>query len=224
MSNPGSAGAAYGYPGMGGYRGAQAELLRVPFGDANCLKLPGEPGDDFEHDFVLLADALPTGYHATELAGVSAGDSVVIFGAGSIGLLTAMCARLRGAADIYVVDHIADRLEKARELGCESIDFTVADPVEQILEHRRRLRGSKRAYRGEDLLQGVTCGIDAIGFQARARDDTSREDPHWVTRALAQLIQPGGRLGIIGVFGLRSARRGRARVAWHHADPLGTAV
>ena len=78
----------------------------------------------------------------------------MIFGAGSIGLLTAMCARLRGAADIYVVDHIADRLEKARELGCESIDFTVADPVEQILEHRRRLRGSKRAYRGEDLLQG----------------------------------------------------------------------
>jgi threonine dehydrogenase-like Zn-dependent dehydrogenase len=76
MTHPGEAGAAYGYPGMGDYRGAQAELVRVPFGDANCLRLPGEPGDDWEHDFVLLADAFPTGYHATELAGVSAGDSV----------------------------------------------------------------------------------------------------------------------------------------------------
>jgi glutathione-independent formaldehyde dehydrogenase len=85
MTNPGHAGAAYGYPGMGGYRGAQAELLRVPFADANCLRLPGEPGDDWEDDFALLADAFPTGYHATELAGVSSGDSVAVFGAGAIG-------------------------------------------------------------------------------------------------------------------------------------------
>ena len=64
-NNPGKWGAAYGYPGMGGYTGAQTELLRVPFGDANCLRLPGEPGDRWEHDFVLLSDALPTAYHAT---------------------------------------------------------------------------------------------------------------------------------------------------------------
>ncbi len=67
-TNPGKAGAAYGYPGMGPYPGAQAERLRVPFADANCLRLPGEPHDRWEHDFVLLADALPTAYHATELA------------------------------------------------------------------------------------------------------------------------------------------------------------
>src|SRR5947209_13388097 len=106
MTNPPQAGAAYGYPGMGDYRGAQAELLRVPFADANCLRLPGEPGDEYEDDFVLLADAFPSAYHATELAGVSTGDSVAIFGAGAIGLLTVYCARLRGAADIYVVDNI----------------------------------------------------------------------------------------------------------------------
>jgi glutathione-independent formaldehyde dehydrogenase len=199
-THPGAAGAAYGYPGMGDYRGAQAELLRVPFADANCLKLPGDPGDELEHDFVLLADAFPTGYHATELAGVSAGDSVVIFGAGAVGLLAAMCARLRGAADVYVVDCVPDRLERAGELDCEPIDFLAGDPVEQILEHRRRLRRSSSAYRGEEPLDGVTCGIDAIGFQARAREDPGREDPHWVTRALTELVRPGGRLGIIGVF------------------------
>jgi glutathione-independent formaldehyde dehydrogenase len=200
MTHPGAAGAAYGYPGMGDYRGAQAELLRVPFGDANCLRLPGEPGDELEHDFVLLADAFPTGYHASELAGVSAGDSVAIFGAGAIGLLAGLCCRLRGAADVYVVDRVPERLEKAGEMGFEPIDFTFGDPVEQILERRRRLRASSRAYRNEQPLEGVTCGIDAIGFQARAREDPGREDPHWVIHALARLIQPGGRLGIIGVF------------------------
>ena len=64
-TNPGHAGAAYGYPNQGGYAGADTELVRVPFADANAMRLPGEPGDENEHDFVMLADSLPTGYHAT---------------------------------------------------------------------------------------------------------------------------------------------------------------
>jgi glutathione-independent formaldehyde dehydrogenase len=199
-NNPGQAGAAYGYPGMGGYRGAQAELLRVPFADANCLRLPGEPGDSWEDDFVLLADAFPTGYHATELAGVSTGDSVAVFGAGAIGLLAAYCARLRGAGDIYVVDSVTERLDKAGEMGFQPVDFSAGDPVEQILEARRRARSHSTAWRGEEVLTGVTCGIDAIGFQASSREDPAREEPHWVIEALARLVHPGGRLGIVGVF------------------------
>jgi glutathione-independent formaldehyde dehydrogenase len=200
VTNPGSFGAAYGYPGMGGYRGTQAELVRVPFADANCLRLPGEPGDEWEHDFVLLADAFPTGYHATELAGVRTADSVAIFGAGAVGLLTGLSARLRGASEIYVVDNIPARLEKAGEMGFTPIDFSVANPVEQIIARRRSQRGGSAAWRGEDQLDGVTCGIDAIGFQARDRDHPERERPHWVIDALARLLQPGGRLAIVGVF------------------------
>ena len=64
---PGGFGAAYGYAGMGPYRGAQAEGLRVPYADANCVPVPGEPGDELEDDLVLLADAFVTGWHATEL-------------------------------------------------------------------------------------------------------------------------------------------------------------
>jgi glutathione-independent formaldehyde dehydrogenase len=200
INNPGQAGAAYGYPEMGDYRGAQAGLLRVPFADANCLRLPGEPGDQWEDDFVLLADAFPTGYHATELAGVSAGDSVAVFGAGAIGLLTAYCARMRGASDIYVVDNIPERLDKAGEMGFQPVDFNAGNPVEQILDARRRMRSRSAAWRGEEALTGVTCGIDAIGFQARSREDPSAENPQWVIEALAELVHPGGRLGIIGVF------------------------
>jgi glutathione-independent formaldehyde dehydrogenase len=221
MTNPGSFGAAYGYPRMGGYRGTQAELVRVPFGDANCLRLPGEPGDDWEHDFVLLADAFPTGYHATELAGVSAGDSVAIFGGGAIGLLAGLSAQLRGAAEIYVVDNIGARLEKAGEMGFIPVDFSDNDPVAWILEHRRRQRRGSAAWRHEEPLDGVSCGIDAIGFQARDRDDPGREAPHWVIDALAQLVQPGGRLGIVGVFTDQDPgasgqleRRGELAVPW----------
>src|SRR5438094_3768718 len=201
-TNPGSAGAAYGYPGMGPYRGAQTEWLRVPLADANCLRLPGEPGDQWEHDFVLLADALPSGYHATELAQVSKGDSVAIFGAGAIGLLAAYCAlHLRGATEVYVVDYIPERLAKAGELGAIPIDFRKGDPVEQILEQRARLRKNAGAtWRGEDIMGGVNCGIDAIGFQARDRADPTREKPDQVIHDLARLINPNGRLAIIGVF------------------------
>ncbi|MCU1430512.1 MAG: alcohol dehydrogenase [Actinomycetia bacterium] len=198
-THPGAAGAAYGYPGMGDYRGCQTELVRIPFADTNCLKLPGEPGDQHEHDFVMLADAFPTGFHATELARVGAGDSVAIFGAGAIGLLAGLSARLHGAGDVYVVDHVPARLDQAGAMGFEPIDFTAADPVEQI---RDRLRGQRSgsAYRGEEADFGIACGIDAIGFQARSRVDPDLEDRHWVIRALADLVKPGGSIAIIGVF------------------------
>jgi glutathione-independent formaldehyde dehydrogenase len=72
---------------MGPHRGGQAELLRVPQADFNCLKLPGSPGDEFEDDFLLLSDVFPTGYHGAELAHVQPGSTVAIFGAGPVGLL-----------------------------------------------------------------------------------------------------------------------------------------
>ena len=64
--NPGHVGGAYAMPGMGPFRGSQAELVRVPFADANCVVLPGTPGDEHEDDFVLIADAWVTGWHATQ--------------------------------------------------------------------------------------------------------------------------------------------------------------
>ena len=70
--------------------------MRVPFADANCVVLPGAPDDEHEDDFVLIADAWVTRWHATELAGVRAADTVAVFGAGAAGLLAAYSALLRG--------------------------------------------------------------------------------------------------------------------------------
>ncbi len=166
--NPEAASAAYGYAGMGPYQGGQAEFVLVPNADFNCLKLPGKPGDQWEDDFLLLADVFPTGYHAAELAGVSPGKTVAVFGAGPVGLLSAYSALLKGASEVYVVDNIAERLEKAQELGAIPIDFSQDDPVEQIFRIRKKNKDTQKSHRpGEEKMKGVDCAIDAVGYQAR---------------------------------------------------------
>jgi glutathione-independent formaldehyde dehydrogenase len=206
---PGGFGAAYGYAGMGPYRGAQAELLRVPFADANCIPVPGEPGDELEDDLVLLADAFVTGWHATELAQVGAGATVAVFGAGTIGLLAAYSSLLKGAAQVYVVDAVAARLDKAGEFGAVPIDYRHGDPVDQI----RELRRARGLPPGEAPMTGVDVGIDAVGFQAEDRLMQGMENPMGVISDLARLVDPNGHLGIVGVYAekdLRPAPEGHA--------------
>ncbi|WP_431882466.1 alcohol dehydrogenase catalytic domain-containing protein [Micromonospora gifhornensis] len=196
-ARPDGPGAAYGYVGMGPYPGAQAELLRVPWADANCLPLPGEPGDAYEDDFVLLADAFVTGWHAAAtLADVRAGDTVAVFGAGTIGLLAAYAAGLLGARTVYSVDHVDARLGKAEELGAVPVDFRQGDPVEQIRADRAR-RGLPL---GEEKLPGVDKVIDAVGFQAHDRAHPDRERADQVLADAARLVNPGGAVAVAGVY------------------------
>jgi hypothetical protein len=49
----------------------------------------------------MLSDVFPTGYHATELAGVKPGDSVVIYGAGPVGLMAAHSASIKGPVKLW---------------------------------------------------------------------------------------------------------------------------
>jgi glutathione-independent formaldehyde dehydrogenase len=181
--NPGFAGGAYGYVAMGPFPGGQAERLRVPFADFNCLKLPS--GNEFETDFVLLADIFPTGYHGCELAQVSPGESVAVFGAGPVGLMAAYAALLRGASKVYCVDRVPERLAKAEEIGAIPIDFTQADPAEQIKEQTG----------GE----GTDKGVDAVGYQAQS-SDASHEDPAVVLNTLVETVRPTGMLGVPGLY------------------------
>jgi glutathione-independent formaldehyde dehydrogenase len=210
-------GAAYGYAGMGPYRGALAQLLRVPWADANCIRLPGEPGDAYEDDFVLLADAFVTGWHASTLADIRAGDTVAVFGAGTVGLLAAYSALLQGARELYCVDDVDARLDKAADLGATPVDFRQGDPVEQIREHRSR-RGLPL---GEEKLDGVDKVIDAVGFQAHDRDHPDRERPDQVIADAARLVNPAGTVAVAGVYPERdldprpgATTDGRVTVPW----------
>lgn len=181
--NPGFAGGAYGYVAMGPYRGGQAEYLRVPFADFNCLKLP--PGDEHEADFVLLADIFPTGYHGCELADVSPGESVAVYGAGPVGLMAAYSAQLRGASKVFVVDKVAERLQKAREMGAIPVNFAEADPAAQINDQTG----------GE----GADKGVDAVGYQAQAQSGGA-EEPATVLNSLVDSVRPTGMIGVPGLY------------------------
>jgi len=199
--NPEQPHAAYVYAGMGPYQGGQAEFVLVPHADFNCLKLPGKPGDQWEDDFLLLADVFPTAFHATELACVAAGKTVAVFGAGPVGLLSAYCSVLKGASEVYVVDNIAERLQKAEEMGAIAVDFGKGDPVEQIFKLRKKNKGIQQSLRpGEEKMEGVDCAIDAVGYQARNDDDPKNEKPTQVLENCLRVVNPTGSIGIIGVY------------------------
>jgi glutathione-independent formaldehyde dehydrogenase len=199
--NPEQPHAAYGYAGMGPYQGGQAEFVLVPHADFNCLKLPGQPGDEWEEDFLLLSDVFPTGFHATELACVQPGKTVAIFGAGPVGLLAAYSSILKGASEVYVVDNIRERLDKAEELGAIPVDFSEGDPVEQIFQLRKRNRGIQQALRpGEEKMKGVDCAIDAVGYQARDDKKPNQEKPTQVLENVLRVVNATGHVGIIGVY------------------------
>ncbi|MFB8247617.1 glutathione-independent formaldehyde dehydrogenase [Streptomyces sp. NPDC055952] len=183
--NPGFAGGAYGYVAMGPYTGGQAEYVRVTYADFNCLKLP--EGTEKETDFVLLADIFPTGYHGNELADVRPGDTVAVYGAGPVGLMAAYSAVLRGASKVFVVDRVAERLQKAEEIGAVPVDFTQGDPAEQIREQTG----------GE----GTDKGIDAVGYQAQAHGQSGdHEEPAVVLNSLVDTVRPTGALGVPGLY------------------------
>ena len=205
--NPQSHGGGYGYSGMGPHPGGQAELVRVPYADYNCLKLPGTPNDEFEDDFVLLADVFPTGYHATEQAHVQPGDTVAIFGAGPVGLLAAMSAKLKGASEIYVVDNVKERLALAERIGATPVDFSKGDAVDQILALRKPHVESVQNLRAGagDKMPGVMCTIDAIGYEAKQHgssdtNNAKKQDPDALLADLVRVTNPTGHIGLIGVY------------------------
>jgi len=194
--DPGFAGGAYGYVAMGPYMGGQAEYLRVPFADFNCLKLP--PGDEHEADYALLADIFPTGYHGTELADVKPGETVAVFGAGPVGLMAAYSAMIRGADRVFVVDRVKERLEKAEQIGCIPVNFDEVDPVEYIKDQTPGNRLSTLSVDNE-ANRGVDKGIDAVGYQAHARGG-EHEEPAVVLNTLIECVRPTGALGVPGLY------------------------
>ncbi|SAK56674.1 glutathione-independent formaldehyde dehydrogenase [Caballeronia ptereochthonis] len=181
-ANPGMAGAAYGFAGMGPYSGGQAEYLRVPFGDFNCLLLPPD-AQEKENDYVMLSDIFPTGYHAAVLAGVEAGDSVVIYGAGPVGLMATIAADLKGASKVMVVDSHPDRLRLAEKLGAIPVDDSDGGAVDRVLE----LTGG----------EGADRGCECVGYQCTCQ---GHEVPNLTMNNLVKSVRATGGIGVVGVF------------------------
>jgi len=150
--NATAVGGIYGYSHTcGGYDGAQSEYVRVPFADVG----PGVIPDWLdEEDALLMTDALSTGYFGAQLGDIEEGDTVVVFGAGPVGLFAAKSSWLMGAGRVIVVDHLEYRLAKARDFAdAETVNFA---EVDDVVVHLKKLTDGL----------GADVGIDAVGAEA----------------------------------------------------------
>ncbi|RZL16498.1 MAG: glutathione-dependent formaldehyde dehydrogenase [Hymenobacter sp.] len=188
-------GAIYGYSHTaGGYDGGQAEYARVPYANVGPTVIPPDMDPD---DAVLLTDVVPTGYQAAEMGGIQPGDTVVVFGAGPVGIMAAKCAWLFGAGRVIVIDHVEYRLEFVRNYAqCEAYNFeSLEDPVLFI----KKTTG----WLGADVCIDAV-GADAAGSAMQTLTGRklmmqagSATALHWAINA----VKKGGIISVVGVYG-----------------------
>lgn len=108
--------------------GAYADAVIVP--QDQLYHLP----DDLSYEHGAWTEPLSVALHAVAITPLNLMDTVVVVGAGPIGLLTAQVARLRGAGTIIVTDRNAHRLAVARQLGVDIVvNVAHEDPVQVVL-------------------------------------------------------------------------------------------
>lgn len=178
----------------GGYDGGQAEYVRVPYADVSPTVIPDWMDPD---DAVLLTDVVPTGYQAAEMGAIQKGDTVVVFGAGPVGIMAARCAWLFGAGRVIVIDHIDYRLEFVKTFApAEVYNFKELEDVVVFM---------KKTTDG----LGADVAIDAVGAEASGSmlhtifgkrlkmEAGSAIALHWAINS----VKKGGIVSVVGVYG-----------------------
>ncbi len=186
----------FGYSHMtGGYSGGQAEYVRVPFSDVGPIVVP----DHLEDDQVLfLSDILPTGWMAAENADIQPDDTVAVWGCGPVGLFAIQSALVMGAARVIAIDHYPHRLDLARGLGADVINFRESNVSEALMEMSGGI--------------GVDVVIDAVGMESHgfAIDnvfDAVKQkvgigaDRASALRQALLAVRKGGKVSVPGVYG-----------------------
>jgi threonine dehydrogenase-like Zn-dependent dehydrogenase len=180
---------------FGGYAGAQAEYVRVPFADVGPVVVPDELSDE---QALFISDAFPTGFMGADLCNIQPGDVVAVWGCGAVGLFAMKSCYLLGARRVIAIDRNPARLAVARDF-CDAIplNYEEVDVVEALSE----LSGGR----------GPDACIDAVGLEAHGTDTLSAYD--WVAqkvrletdrpnvlRTMIQAVRKGGTLSIMGVY------------------------
>lgn len=168
----------------GGIPGGQAEFVRVPKGNFNTFKVNGSLSDE---KVLFLSDILPTAWQAVTNANITKGSTVAIYGAGPVGLLSAACAKMLGAEQIFVVDHNDYRLQYAKDTyGAIPVNFDKVDAAEFIIEQTKGHRG----------VDGV---IDAVGFEAKGSSKIEGSSAPALRQCMAA-VRRGGVVSVPGIY------------------------
>lgn len=181
---------------LGGYRGGQAEYLRVPFADVGPVKVPDGLSDE---QALFLSDIFPTGYMAAEFCNIQPGDTIAIWGCGPVGQMAIRSAFMLGAERVLAIDTVPERLALAREAGALTLDYLEEDIYDRIMELTRG--------------RGADACIDAVGTEA---DPQASWDSRWdrikvatfmgtdrphVLRQAIHCCRNFGTVSIVGVYG-----------------------
>ncbi|GIL38457.1 zinc-dependent alcohol dehydrogenase [Roseiterribacter gracilis] len=189
-------GGAFGYSHLtGGYAGGQAEYVRVPYSDVGPIVIP----DGLEDEKVLfLSDILPTGWMAAENCAIEPGDTVAVWGCGPVGLFAIQSALILGAHRVIAIDHHPRRLELAKSLGAEILNFEDVDVHEALAEMTGGI--------GPDAcidavgLESHGWAIDNVLDMAKAKVGLATDRTH-ALRQVIHCVRKGGRVSIPGVYG-----------------------
>jgi threonine dehydrogenase-like Zn-dependent dehydrogenase len=187
---------AFGYSHLtGGYAGGQAEYVRVPYSDVGPIVIP----DGIEDEKVLfLSDILPTGWMAAENCDIKPTDTVAVWGCGPVGLFAVQSAFALGAHRVIAIDHYPHRLDLAKSMGAEVINFEEVNVREALVEMTGGI--------------GPDACIDAVGMESHGVTADSVMDKVKAavklvtdeTHGLRQVIiacRKGGKISIPGVYG-----------------------
>ncbi len=180
-----SSGQLFGWVENGkGLQGSQAEYVRVPLADGTLMRVPEGVSAAAA---LLMGDILSTGFFCAEGTGVGkldadgevepggSGDEVstyVVVGCGPVGLMTTMAVLELGAAELFVVDAIPERLAVAEKLGAMPLNYEEDSVAEIVVE--------ATGGRGADAV------MEAVGA-------------HAATELAISLLRPGGVLSSVGV-------------------------
>ena len=140
----------------------------VAYDASMCFRLP----DNVSLMEGALIEPLAVGFHAANQGGAHIGQKAVVFGSGCIGLMCLLALKAEGVTEVYVVDVIDKRLEKAMELGAAGvINSSKEDAEERIME----LAGG----------YGVDLAIDTAGADVTINQGI-------------RMVKPGGTIVCVG--------------------------